>query len=110
LLLKAYAGEVIFIKTKEVGTRVERGAISATIESAKFMGPMRAPLSGSISEVNREVVSTPSLIKSDSYANWVFKTTVDKLSEELKLLTPGIGSAKKYKPIIDEWGIEAGKT
>jgi glycine cleavage system H protein len=106
---QAYAGEVIFLKVKDVGTKVSRGAIVATIESAKFMGPMRAPLSGTVSEVNKAVVSTPSLMNQDSYANWVVRLSADNLAEELKLLTPGKEAAEKYKPTIDEWGIEAGK-
>ena len=107
---QAYAGEVIFIKAKPVGTRVERGAILATIESAKFMGPMRAPLSGTVAEVNAEVISNPSLMNSDSYANWVVKLSADKLGDEQKLLLAGADAAEKYKPIIDDWGIEPRKT
>ena len=103
---QAYAGEVIFIKAKPVGTKVERGAILATIESAKFMGPMRAPLSGTVAEVNGQVISTPSLMNSDSYANWVVKLTADRAEDESKLLADGKTAAEKYKPIIDEWGLE----
>lgn len=107
---QAYAGEVIFVKAKPVGTRVERGAILATIESAKFMGPMRAPLSGTIAEINAEVISKPSLMNSDSYVNWVARLSVGKLGDELKLLVGGKEAAEKYKPIIDEWGVDCGKT
>ena len=107
---QAYAGEVIFIKAKPAGTKVERGAILATIESAKFMGPMRAPLSGTVVEVNAEVVSKPSLMNSDSYVNWVMKLSAEKLDEEVKLLMGGKEAAEKYKPIIDEWGVDCGKT
>lgn len=106
---QAYAGEVIFLKAKDVGIKVVRGAILATIESAKFMGPMRAPLSGTVSEVNKAVLATPSLMNQDSYANWVVRLSVDNLAEELKLLTTGKEAPEKYKAIIDEWGIEAGK-
>lgn len=107
---QAYAGEVIFIKAKPVGTKVERGAILATVESAKFMGPMRAPLSGTVAEVNDEVISNPSLMNSDSYVNWVVKVMADKLGDEMKLLVGGKEALEKYKPIIDEWGIEPRKT
>lgn len=100
---------MIFIKAKPVGTRVERGAILATVESAKFMGPMRAPLSGTVAEINAEVISKPSLMNSDSYANWVTKMSADKLGDELKLLLGGKEAAEKYKPIIDEWGVDCGK-
>lgn len=106
---QAYAGEVIFIKAKNIGTKVERGAILATIESAKFMGPMRAPLSGTVEGINKDVISNPALMNKDSYANWVVKLTAEKPDEELKLLTPGKEAAEKYKPIIDEWGVECNK-
>jgi len=107
---QAYAGEVIFIKAKPVGTKVERGAILATIESAKFMGPMRAPLSGTVVEVNADVVSKPSLMNTDCYVNWVTKLSAEKPDEEMKLLTGGKEAAEKYKSIVDEWGVECGKT
>src|SRR6266852_4505231 len=48
---QAYAGEIIHMGIKKAGTRVERGGILATIESAKFMGPMRSPVSGTVSAV-----------------------------------------------------------
>ncbi|MDG6911224.1 MAG: glycine cleavage system protein H [Nitrososphaerota archaeon] len=107
---QAYAGEVIFIKAKPVGTNVERGAILATIESAKFMGPMRSPFSGTVQEVNAEVIAKPALMNEDSYANWVVKLAAEKLDEEVKLLIGGKEAAEKYKPIIDEWGIDLTKT
>ena len=107
---QAYAGEVIFIKAKPAGTRVERGAILATIESAKFMGPMRAPLSGTVAEVNEGVISNPSLVNSDPYANWVVRLSAERLGDELKLLIGGTDALERYKAVIDEWGIEPRNT
>ena len=107
---QAYAGEVIFIKAKAVGTKIARGEILATVESAKFMGPMRSPLTGSIAEVNTAVVATPSLINKDSYANWLIKLQPENLEAEKKDLISGREAAEKYKPIIDEWGVDCGNT
>jgi glycine cleavage system H protein len=106
---QAYAGEFVHIGIKKVGTRVERGAILATVESAKFMGPMRSPVTGTIIEVNQEVAKKPALVNSDAYANWVVRLKPEKLDAELALLTPGAQAVEKYKPIVDEWGIEAGR-
>ena len=103
---QGYAGEIIHIGIKKVGTRVERGGILATVESAKFMGPMRSPVSGTISAINGEVAKKPALVNADAYANWVIRLKPEKLSGELQLLTPGPQATEKYKPIIDEWGIE----
>jgi len=106
-----YAGEIIHLGIKKVGTRLERGAILATIESAKYMGPMRSPVTGTVAEVNAEVSKKPSLVNRDAYLNWVARVTPEKLDEDMAALTPGPAALDKYKPIIDEWEIEAsGKT
>lgn len=101
----AYAGEIIHIGIKKPGTRLERGAILATIESAKFMGPMRSPVTGTVVEVNPEVARKPALINRDAYSNWVARLRPEKLDADRALLTPGLDAAGKYKPIVDEWGI-----
>lgn len=107
---QAYAGEIIYIKIKEVGTILERGAIAATIESAKYMGPMRAPLSGTVVEVNQVVRSQPNAINSDPYGTWVLKIKPSRAEEETKKLLSSTEAAERYRAIIDEWGIECTKT
>lgn len=103
---QAYAGGIVHIGIKKVGARVERGGILATIESAKFMGPMRSPVAGTIVEVNQKVANQPALINSDAYANWVVRLKPEKLAADLALLSPGAEAAEKYKPVIDDWGID----
>jgi glycine cleavage system H protein len=103
---QAYAGEIIHMGIKKPGTRLDRGAILATVESAKYMGPMRSPVAGTVVEVNQAVAKKPALVNGDAYENWVVRLKPDKLPEELALLTPGKDAAEKYKPIVDEWGIQ----
>ncbi|MEM0117371.1 MAG: hypothetical protein QXV32_02890 [Conexivisphaerales archaeon] len=106
---QAYAGEIIYIKVKEAGTNLERGAIAATVESAKYMGPMRAPLSGTVVEVNPVIKAQPSAINSDPYSTWVLKIRPSKANEEKVHLLQAKDAAERYKQIIEEWGIECGK-
>ncbi|SRR6266508_4232442 len=102
---QAYAGEIIHIGVKRPGTQLKRGAILATVESAKYMGPMRCPVTGTVAEVNEEITRKPALINGDAYTNWVARVKPEKLAEELALLVPGPAAAEKYRPIIDGWGI-----
>lgn len=106
---QAYSGEVIFIKIKDGGTKLQKGSILATVESAKFMGPVRTPLSGTVAEVNAAVKSTPTLINSDCYSNWVAKIKPEKLNDEVGTLVSGKEAGEKYKPIIEEWGVDCSK-
>ncbi len=102
---QASAGEIIHLSVKKPGVRLQRGAILATIESAKYMGPMRCPLTGTIAAVNTDLAKSPTLVNRDAYANWVARITPEKPGDELPLLTPGAAAAEQYGPIIDAWGI-----
>jgi glycine cleavage system H lipoate-binding protein len=69
---------------------------------------MRSPVSGTIVEINQEVAKQPALVNTDAYGNWVVRLKPEKFAAEVSLLTPGAQAAEKYKPVIDEWGIEGG--
>jgi glycine cleavage system H protein len=47
-LLSSISGRLSTIKLKEVGTEIEKGKGLATIESNKYFGVVRAPLTGRI--------------------------------------------------------------
>lgn len=102
---QASAGEIIHLSVKKPGTRLARGAILATLESAKYMGPMRSPVTGTVEAVNPELAKTPTLVNRDAYGTWVAKIRPEKQTEEFALLTPGGAAATQYGPIIDKWGI-----
>lgn len=103
---QASAGEIIHLSIKKPGTRLQRGAILATLESAKYMGPMRCPVTGTVEAVNAELARTPALVNRDAYLHWVAQIRPEKLGEELALLTPGAAAATQYEPIIDAWEIQ----
>jgi glycine cleavage system H protein len=102
---QASAGEIIHLSVKKPGTRLQRGAILGTLESAKYMGPMRCPVTGTVEAVNPDLAKKPTLLNDDAYANWVARIRPEKLAEELAMLTAGAVAAVKYQPIIDDWGI-----
>ena len=70
---------------------------------------MRAPVTGTVTEVNAEAIKTPTRINADAYGTWVARVKADNLAADLGTLTPGAAAAAKYGPIIDAWGIEAPK-
>jgi len=60
------------------------------VESGKWVGPLKVPVSGEITEINQEVVKTPSIINSDPYGRgWVAVIKPSNLKEELKDLIKG---------------------
>jgi len=75
-------GDITYVELPEVGTRVVKGNECCVIESVKAASDINAPVSGTIAEVNSELVSAPEIINSSPYENgWMFKIKDIDLSE-----------------------------
>jgi len=61
------AKTIIAVTPKAAGKAVKKGRNIATVESGKWVGPVPAPVSGEIAEVNENLATTPGLINSDPY-------------------------------------------
>jgi glycine cleavage system H protein len=77
---------------KRPGDRVRRGRTLAVIESAKWVGPFRAPLSGDVLEVNEAAFRADRLIANrDPYgAGWLVRLRPSELEAERGALIDGI--------------------
>ncbi len=70
-------GEIVFVELPDVGAEVEAGKGSAVIESVKAVADLYAPLDGTVTEVNEDLLDQPELINSDPYGEgWVYKVEV----------------------------------
>jgi glycine cleavage system H protein len=84
------AGTVAYIKTKPAGGQAIKGRPLGTIEAGKYIGPVRSPVNGIITEVNQDVINTPDLINTDSYGEgWIVIIKTESLEEDLKDLIHG---------------------
>ncbi len=61
------AAEIIYIRLKPKGANVEQGKGFGTMESAKWVGPLKSPVSGTIVETNDVLTKNPSIIVKDPY-------------------------------------------
>jgi glycine cleavage system H protein len=67
------------------------------MEAGKYIGPLKAPVSGKIVEVNREVIDNPNLIDQDSYGKGFFIVIEpSNLEEDLKELVSGAENIQKW--------------
>ena len=68
------SGEIIALTTKKVGKSLNKNQSCATVESGKWVGPVKVPLSGDILAVNQAAIDDPSLINNDPYGDgWIAK-------------------------------------
>jgi len=70
----ALAGQIVSCTPKKVGRSVEQNKSAATVESGKWVGPVKAPVSGEVVAINEAVTSSPGTINSDPYGSgWMVK-------------------------------------
>ena len=60
-------GDVVFVELPEVGTAFDQGAPFGVIESVKAVSDLYAPIAGTVTEVNDELVERPELVNESCY-------------------------------------------
>ena len=77
-------GDIVFIELPEVNSEFSKGEVFATIESVKAASEIYMPISGTVIEVNEEIVNNPELLNDESYQNkWFIKIESDVNQVEL---------------------------
>ena len=106
-IAQSLAGPILHAKTKSVGTARRKGRPIATVESGKWVGPVKSPVTGEIVEVNEGLASDAQLINRSPYKDgWVVKMKADNLDEEMNELTTGDEAVAAYRQKIEQDGIE----
>lgn len=65
------AGDIVAVSFVPVGSRVPRGEPLATVEAAKFVGPLVSPVGGTVSATNDEVQAAPGSVNVDPLGTWL---------------------------------------
>ena len=81
------AGKIKFVRLRPAGRDIKAGKSIGTLESGKWTGPVKAPVTGKLVEVNEELKSNPSLLNEDPYGKgWIAVIEGTNLDEELAQL------------------------
>ena len=106
-IAQGLAGPILHAKTKKPGTVRKKGRPIATVESGKWVGPVKSPVSGEIIEVNENLVSDAQLINRSPYKDgWVVKMKTTNLETEMSEMTTGDAAVEAYREKIEQDGIE----
>lgn len=87
-------GDLVFVNLPEEGDEVTVGEAFADVESVKAVSDVYAPVSGTVSEVNEELLDAPESINESPYEAWFVK--VSDITEKEELL-----SAEEYKAFVE---------
>ena len=75
-------GDLVYIELPEVGKRFSQGKEAAVVESVKAAADLKAPVTGTITEVNSALADEPGKVNSDPEGEgWFFKIKIANASE-----------------------------
>lgn len=80
------AGRILYVRAR-AGKHVVAGKSLATVESAKWVGPVPSPLDGTVTNANNAVLADPNVINRDPYgAGWLVQFRPDVSMDRTGLL------------------------
>jgi len=86
-VLASIAGRLSSIKLKPVNTELEKGKSVGTLESIRYFGVVRTPVSGRIVEINESIINRPKLANDFPYTEgWFTKIQASNLKDDLNVL------------------------
>ncbi len=87
--------DIVYVEPPKVGAEVKAGATSAVVESVKAASDIYSPVSGTVTEVNEELSTSPALLNTDPFGQgWIYKLKPSNPAEIESLLTPEAYSAQ----------------
>jgi glycine cleavage system H protein len=93
---KDQLGDVVYLELPEVGAKVKKGEPFGVVESTKAVSELFAPVTGTVTKVNKELVDAPEGINDDPHEKgWMIEIELSAPDELGQLL-----SAKQYQELI----------
>jgi glycine cleavage system H protein len=80
-------GDIVFVELPKVGTELTAGKTLGTVESVKAVSDIFAPASGTVTEVNEALNTSPEQVNKDAHGAWMVKVKLKDPSEANRLLS-----------------------
>ena len=87
-------GDLVFVNLPEEGDELTVGEAFADVESVKAVSVVYAPVAGTVSEINEELLDAPEKINEAPYEAWLVR--VKDVTEKEALL-----SAEEYQAFVE---------
>ena len=103
----ALAGPIAAYTPKAPGRVVAKGRSCATIESGKWVGPVKTPVGGEVIEVNERAQKEPHIINQDPYGvGWLIRLRPSDWDGDASDLLTGLGAEAGFEAKMKAEGFE----
>lgn len=92
----------VTVKSKKIGKEISKGKSLATVESSKFVGPVPAPVTGTLVAVNDKVTADPNLAINDPYGEgWIAEMEPNDWEADKAELATGSDGVAAYQQAME---------
>jgi glycine cleavage system H protein len=92
-------GDIVFVELPKVGSEVSAGKTFGSVESVKAVSDLYSPVTGTVTEINEALNTTPEQVNKDANKTWMIKVKLNDSGEANQLL-----SNADYEKFIAEEG------
>jgi glycine cleavage system H protein len=89
----------VFVELPKVGADLTAGNSFGTVESVKAVSDLYAPVTGTVTEINADLATSPEKVNKDPHGSWMLKMSLRNAGEIGDLL-----SAAAYEQFVAEEG------
>jgi glycine cleavage system H lipoate-binding protein/TusA-related sulfurtransferase len=105
-ILASIAGRLSAIKLKPIGSKLDKGKSIGTLESIRYFGAVRTPVTGSIIEINDSVINMPKIVNDFPYTQgWLVKLIASNLKEDVANIQTIENCHEKLNFLIQKLGV-----
>ena len=76
-------GDLVFVNLPQVGDEVTAGESFGDVESVKAVSDLMSPVTGTVCEINEELLDAPENLNNDPFGAWIIKVENITDTEEL---------------------------
>jgi glycine cleavage system H protein len=102
-IAQSLAGNIIHCRPKKVGRSVKAGKSIATVESGKWVGPVKTPFAGEIVAANDDVESDATILNRSPYKQgWIVRIQPSNFDEDGGDLVSGNNAISGFETYMAE--------
>lgn len=80
-------GDIVYVEVETVGKSLKSSDVFGTVEAVKTVSDLYLPVSGTITELNPKLASSPELVNTDPYGDgWMVKMKLENAADAEQLM------------------------